>query len=45
MWTHKKFKTKEAMQTWLEKHEGRIEWQEVYVNNAYGLIYRYLRII
>jgi hypothetical protein len=43
MWTTKTFKTREAMTRWLAKREGRIQWQEIFVNNAYGLEWRPLR--
>jgi hypothetical protein len=45
MWQEKIFKTREAMQAWLYKNEHRIQWQEIFVCNAYGLTYRKLRVI
>lgn len=45
MWQTKKFKTREAMNRWLRKFESRIQWEEIFVNNAYGLTYRKLRRI
>jgi hypothetical protein len=45
MWQTKTFKTKEEMQAWLEKREGRIQYQEIFVNNAYGVQWRPLRIV
>ncbi len=45
MWQTKIFETREAMNKWLAKHESRIQWEEVYINNAYGLTYRPLRIV
>ena len=45
MWETKVFKTAEAMRRWLEKNKHRIQWEEIYVNNAYGVIYRKLRLI
>ena len=45
MWHTKTFKTKEKMKQWLAKREGKIQWEEVFVNNAYGVLYRRLRII
>jgi hypothetical protein len=45
MWETKTFKTREAMQAWLAKREHRIQWEEIFVNNAFGLTYRALRVI
>jgi len=44
-WQTKTFKTSEAMREWLAKREGRIQWNEIFVNNAYGVEWRDLRII
>lgn len=43
MWQTKVFKTKEAMQKFLDKNGHKIQWQEIFVNNAYGIMYRKLR--
>ena len=45
MWRTKTFKTSEAMTRWLAKRDGHIQWQEIFVNNAYGVKWRPLRII
>lgn len=45
MWTFKQFKTKEAMQKFLSRKAGKIQWVEVFVNNAYAIEYRKLRRI
>lgn len=45
MWTLKIFKTRDAMQKWIERNGHRYQWQEVFVNNAYALDVRKLRII
>lgn len=45
MWTDKVFKTRKAMQAWLAKHSHKVQWQEIYVNNAYAVLYRHLRVI
>lgn len=42
-WQIKTFKTLETMNAWLKKHDRQIEWQEVFINNAYGVEYRRLR--
>ena len=43
MWQVKTFKTRNAMQTWIEKHGDSYQWQEVFINNAYGVQCRKLR--
>jgi len=45
MWQTKTFKSREAMLAWLDRHSQRVQWQEIFVNNAYGLTYRALRVI
>jgi hypothetical protein len=45
MWNTKAFKTKEAMQQWIERNDRKMQWVEIFVNNAYGVEYRKLRII
>jgi len=43
MYKIKTFKTIEARDVWLEKHDRLIQFHEVFINNAYGIEYRYLR--
>jgi hypothetical protein len=52
MWETKTFRSPEAMKKWLQKNEGRVQWQEVAVNTPpdsshrrCGVIYRPLRRI
>lgn len=54
MWKDKifKFKTmagaksaKAKLDAWLERNEGLIQWEQIFVNNAYGVTYRKLRVI
>lgn len=45
MWTIKTFKTKDAMRKFVEKNQDRIEYQEIFINNLYGIEYRKLRIV
>lgn len=45
MWDTKIFKTREAMQSWIEKNDHKMQWNEIFVNNAYGVEYRKLRVI
>jgi hypothetical protein len=43
MWQIKTFKTRAAMQAFLDRHASKIQWVEVFVNNAYAVEYRRLR--
>lgn len=43
MWSIKTFKTEAEMDAFLDKWDGRIQWQYIYVNNAYGIQWRKLR--
>jgi hypothetical protein len=45
MWNIKTFKTKQAMTEWLVRNDSKVQWVEIFVNNAYGVEYRKLRII
>lgn len=45
MWQTKLFKTREAMASWLARHDGQIQFTEVFVNNGYGITWRKLRWI
>ena len=45
MWKNKEFKTKELFNRWIEKNDSKMRWEEIYVNNAYGVTYRPLRVI
>jgi hypothetical protein len=45
MFQIKTFSTRKAMEAWLEKREGRIQYTEVFVNNAYAVEWRSLRWI
>lgn len=45
LWKIKTFKTIEAMNSWLEKNDHHIQFNEIYVNNAYAVEYRKLRRI
>ena len=45
MWIIKTFKTREAMENFLKKNAGKIEYTEVFINNGYAIEYRKLRII
>lgn len=43
MWKIKTFRTRKAMDTFIAKYGHRIQWQEVFINNAYGIEYKRLR--
>jgi hypothetical protein len=45
MWTIKTFKTRDAMMRFIARNEHRIQYREVFVNNAYAIDYRPLRFI
>lgn len=45
MYNIKQFKTKELMNQWLAKNESFIQYHEIFINNAYGVEYRKLRVI
>jgi len=47
MWKIKQWNLdqEEEMQNWIAKNESRIQWHEVFINNALGIEYRMLRII
>ena len=42
MWITKEFKTKEKMTSFIEKNKDKIQWHEIFINNAYGIEYRKL---
>jgi hypothetical protein len=42
MWILKTFKTKENMNKFIEKNNHKIQWVEVFINNAYAIEYRKL---
>lgn len=45
MWNIKTFKTKQAMQQWIERNDHKTQWHEVFINNAYGVEYKALRVV
>lgn len=45
MWQIKTFKTKNEMRNWIDKNRGKFQIVEIFVNNAYGIEYRKLRMI
>lgn len=45
MWTVKEFKSEKAMNKWLKKKEGKIQYTEIFVNNGYAIEWRKLKVI
>jgi hypothetical protein len=45
MWKIKEFKTREAMNKFIEKNRNKIQWHEVFIDNSYAIEYRKLKII
>ena len=43
MWMMKEFKTRQAMNKFISKNAGKIQWVEVFVNNSFCIEYRKLR--
>jgi hypothetical protein len=43
MWQTKEFKTRQAMEKFISSH--KIQYHEIFINNAYGIEYRFLKII
>lgn len=42
IWKRKLFKTLDAMNKWLAANEGKIQYEQIFVNNAYGVLWRNL---
>jgi len=42
MWQLRTFKTKELMQKFINKNKGKIQYQEVFINNGYAIEYKKL---
>lgn len=45
MWETKVFKTRAQMRKWIARNEHRVQYEEILVNNAFGVLYRKLRRI
>lgn len=45
MWQTKTFKTKEAFQKWIDDKSHNYQWNEIFINNGYGVEFRKLRWI
>jgi hypothetical protein len=45
VWKTKLFKTKQAMDKWITAQGHNYQWNEIFVNDAYGVECRRLRVI
>jgi hypothetical protein len=45
MWTDKTFKTRESMAAWISKNGHKYQWEEIFINNGYGVTFKPLRVI
>lgn len=43
MWIIRTFKTRENMNDFITKNEGKIQWIEIFINNGFCIEYRRLR--
>lgn len=43
MWMTRTFKTREAFHRWIKRNGRKTQWQEIFINNGYGVEYRKLR--
>lgn len=40
MWKIKEFKTREEMEKFIDKNKNKIQYEEVFINNSYGITYK-----
>lgn len=45
MWETKEFSTREEMEEFIDEYGNDIQWEEVFIDNAYGIDYRPLKKI
>jgi hypothetical protein len=45
MWQVKTFRTREQLKQWQEKNKNKMQMQEIFINNGYGVEYRKKQII
>ena len=43
MWIIRTFNTREKMNDFITKNEGKIQWIEIFINNGFGIKYRRLK--
>ena len=44
-WQIKTFKTKEKMENFINKNKNKMQYNEIFINNGYGIEYKKLLII
>lgn len=42
MWRIKEFKTREEMENFIKRNENKMQYREIFINNAYGIEYKRL---
>ena len=42
MWKIKEFKTMEEMENFIKRNKNKIQYREIFINNAYGIEYKRL---
>lgn len=45
MWNSKRFKSRDEMLAWIKRHEGLIQYNEIFIENGYAIEWRRLRIV
>ena len=47
MWKTRIFETREQMESFIKYYSDKygLQWKEIFVNNAYGIEYRFLKVI
>ena len=45
MWVTREFKTRQAMQNFIDKNYNKIQYEEIFINNGFCIEYRKLRKI
>ena len=45
MWEYKEFKTRKDQENFIKNNEDKIQYEEIFINNGYAIIYRKLKII
>lgn len=41
-WKTKEFTSRKQMNKWIEKHGKNYQWEEIFINNGFGIEYRKL---
>jgi len=43
MWESRIFKTRKSLQTWIDRNSHKYQWNEIAINNGYGVEFKKLR--